>query len=160
MTAAVVLLLGALVAMTLVAGGEAYVLIGIVQRLRTTFEQLLAAAQQLLAAAPSKSAERTEAPDDVRPRQWYRILRRHADLREDQADEDALARWADDGGVQPTEPDPAPATAPMRLDLAGGLRVPAPPDPLEVDPWRARFTFVDGGRRAAASTDTPKEQTV
>lgn len=150
-------LLGGLVTFTLVTAVEGYVLLGVVQRLRTTFEQLLAAAQQLLADVPGKSAERTDG-EDVPPRRFFQTLRRLALV----VDDVELARWEDDGGAgdDDTEELPVvqPATEPMqRVDIAAGLRVPATPaapDLLEEEPWRARFTFNDGGRRATALPPT------
>lgn len=151
------LLLGALVAFTVATAIEGYFLLGIIQRLRTTFEQLLGAAQQLLDAVPGKSAERTTAPDDVRPRIWYRALSRFADAVEHVVGDAELARWEDDGGTtddnaQTVEtPVAVPPTEPMaRIDIAGGLPTarPTPSRPLdEVDRQLTRFTFTEGHRR-------------
>lgn len=64
----------ALVVMTTIAAGEAYVLIARIQLMRNDLDLLLAAARQLLGAVPSKSAPRTTAADDVQPRRWWQRL--------------------------------------------------------------------------------------
>jgi hypothetical protein len=124
---------GAILAVGLVAIVEGYILIGRAQLFLTAAEQILAALQVPLRAVPSKSARRTVAPADIRPRAWFQTLRRLGDLRdhlsavfepvlleeepedvvEDLVDDDVeLARWADDGGLIP----PAPVKAALTAD--------------------------------------------
>lgn len=137
------MLLGAILAVLLVNAIEGYLIFGQNQYLKTHNEQLLAAAATLFAAVPGKSAQRTDAPDDAKPRIWYRALRQPAAAE--------LARWEDDGGTTDDTPAAPPATEPMpRIDIAGGLPTarPAPARRLDdVDRQLARFTYVEGHRR-------------
>jgi len=98
---------------------EGYFVLGNQQRMRTTNEQILAANVRLLALHPSKSADRTTAPDDAPAFVPYVGLRE-------------LDRWADDGGPEPiTDRIPVvPATEPMqRVDVVGGARITERPVP-------------------------------
>ncbi|TFV90412.1 hypothetical protein [Blastococcus sp. CT_GayMR16] len=160
----------------LVLVGWLYWLTGRVQRILTYAEQLLGAGARLLAAAPSKSAPRTVAAEDLQPRTWWPKLRALADrIRTITVDEDQVAtaefvvpaepahleldRWADDGGRGPAlaPPPPAvlgPATRPApRVDLAAGLRAtprrrPRPlPESDDVDRRLARFSYAEGHHR-------------
>jgi hypothetical protein len=124
-------LLGALLAVAVVLVVGLYLVAGRLQLFLTTFQQILAALQQLLPEVPGKTAQRTMADVDVEPRPWFPQLRRLAELRDhvlahvspvfedddpdvDDPGDDAgpvdptdveLARWAEDGGADRADPD-------------------------------------------------------
>jgi hypothetical protein len=120
-------LLGGILCFAVATTIEAYLLLGRVQLVMTHAELILRALHTLLREVPSKSARRTVAAIDEKPRPWFQTLRRLAELRdwldlvfqptplddgdvdEDLVDEDAhdldeqLDRWADDGGAPALE---------------------------------------------------------
>jgi hypothetical protein len=90
---------------------------GRMQLFLTAAEQILAALQVPLRDVASKSAGRTVAAADVRPRRWFQALRQLADAasssepsdevaKPDTDDAEQLHRWADDGGAPADEPAP------------------------------------------------------
>jgi hypothetical protein len=76
------LLLGALIAVLLVASIEGWVILGRLENLTGWCRQLIQVGNDLLATVPGKSASRTEAPPDVQPRPFWERLRASRDVRE------------------------------------------------------------------------------
>lgn len=181
-------LLGGILAFTVATAVECYLLLGRVQLLFNHAELILRALHTLLRDVPGKSAEHTLAALDETPRPWFQTLRRLAELgrhldqvagvdepveqlvedAEDPVEDDPeLARWADDGGPDPTSEgdrrrvlEPITAPAP-RIDMASGLRLqrgrhaqhgaPRPTtvaaDADQTDLALARFSFAEGYER-------------
>jgi hypothetical protein len=133
-------LLGGILAFAVATAAECYLLLGRVQLLFNQAELILRALHTLLREVPTKSAQQTLAAIDEKPRPWFQTLRRLADLREhlervgadeleDQVPEEPqdvdveLARWADDGGQNWTEPVKEPLTADLAVAGAAHTEV-------------------------------------
>lgn len=165
-------LLGALVAFAMCTAMECYLLLGVVQRLRTTFEQLLAAAQQLLAAVPGKSAERTDGPTHVETVEWFPRLKLLAGLRTLLTELRAIpgvgpATTVKDALTNDPAPDDDPNERTAEMTLGDEIAADAhahhvratqlqPAEPDDVDLVLRRFTFA-GGHRATDGSTTDSE---
>jgi hypothetical protein len=150
------LLLGWLVVTFALLAIEGYVLLGRIDRLSEWTQQLLGAANALLATLPGKSAARTEAPPDVQPKIWWQRLRASADARERHlvaTATGALAAAVDDvlttAGPAP-DPEPAGAMA---------VKVALTPDPRLADGADTEVVdLVDPGGDVLLSTTVPAAQ--
>lgn len=144
------ILVGLVLTVGTVAIIEGYLIFGRMQLLLNHAEKLLNAGSTLLAAVPSKSADRTDGID-AKPQTWWQNLRNlpAVEVEPDPALQQACEKLQDAvANLEPVtfEPDPNPSTAPIVMPQLPADTVPdmrqassvAPLPALSDDEWHAR----------------------